>query len=193
MKLVIPIFCFLLCLSIVHPGGWGMILGRNRWAGMKHTSSTGRFLRTHLTKVKLLKTTLTSTISTLGLLGSLALFKKIEKPIDPSNTDSLSIVHSMISQINNQIKNQNSTSNFSDKNTISNDRGCHNMVILELSLWHPHTNAQGIYKQLLFSSYPVFCSKNPRSKWKNYLRFHTVEVKNYLFIEANNICFLFIK
>ena len=107
MNLAILTLCLLLSSNLVFSGGWGILLGKNRWAGMKHTSATGRFLHKHATMGKMIKTALTSTISTLGLFGSLALFKQIEKAIDPSDTDSLSIIHSMIDQINTKIKTKN--------------------------------------------------------------------------------------
>ena len=97
---------------------------------MKHTSSTGRFLHEHLTKGKLLKSILTSTISTLSLFGSLALFKKIEKAIDPSDTDSLSIIHSMIDKINTKIKNKKSDGSESGKTMESKDESFDFMWIL---------------------------------------------------------------
>ena len=73
---------------------------------MKHTSPTGKFLREHITKGKLLKSTLASTISSLGLFGSLALFKELEKAIDPEDTSSLSVIKALIDQVNVKIKNQ---------------------------------------------------------------------------------------
>ena len=103
MNLAILSLCLLLSSNLVSSGGWGSLLGKNRWAGMKHTSSTGRFLHKHVTKGKMIKSALTSTISTLGLFGSLALFKQIENAIDPSD-----IIHSMIDQINTKIKNKKS-------------------------------------------------------------------------------------
>ena len=57
--------------------------------------------------MKLLKTTVTTTISTLGLLGSLALFKQIEKSMDPNDSEGLAIVQTIIKQINTRIKDKN--------------------------------------------------------------------------------------
>ena len=73
---------------------------------MKYSSSTGKFLREHITKGKLIASTLTSTISSLGLFGSLALFKELEKAIDHDDTNSLNILKSLIDQINVKIKTQ---------------------------------------------------------------------------------------
>ena len=50
---------------------------------MKHTSSAGRYMRTELTKLKALKTTMGATISTLGLIGTLAIYKQNRIPIRP--------------------------------------------------------------------------------------------------------------
>ena len=87
---------------------------------MKHTSSTGRFLRTQLTKMKLLKTTVTTTISTLGLLGSLTLFKQIEKSMDPNDSEGLALVHNIINQINTKIKDKKPPL-IENKNPFSSD------------------------------------------------------------------------
>ena len=73
---------------------------------MKYSSSTGKFLREHITKGKLIASTLTSTISSLGLFGSLALFKELEKAIDPEDTSSLNVLKSLIEQVNSKIKTQ---------------------------------------------------------------------------------------
>ena len=67
---------------------------------MKHASSTGRFMRTELTKMKMLKTSMRTAISTLGLVGTLALYKKIESQIDPTDTENLAIIQSLISKVN---------------------------------------------------------------------------------------------
>ena len=68
------------------------MVGRNRWNTMKHASSTGHFMRTELTKMKAIKTSMGAAISTLGLVGTLALYKKIESQIDPTDTENLTIV-----------------------------------------------------------------------------------------------------
>ena len=70
------LFFFLLSFHLSQPGGWSILVGRNRWNTMKYSSSAGRFMRTELTKLKALKTTMGATISTLGLVGTLAIYKK---------------------------------------------------------------------------------------------------------------------
>ena len=59
-----------------------------------------------MTKGKLIASTLSATISSLGLVGSLALFKELEKAIDPEDTSSLTVLKSLIDQVNAKIKNQ---------------------------------------------------------------------------------------
>ena len=52
------------------------------------------------TKMKALKTSMGAAISTLGLVGTLALYKKIESQLDPSDTENLAIIQSLISKVN---------------------------------------------------------------------------------------------
>ena len=86
--------------------GWSVLLGHNRWHSMKFTSSTVWFLWEHVTKGNILSSALTSSISSIGLFGSLALFKEIEKAIDPTDTTGLLALRSLIDQVNNRIRNQ---------------------------------------------------------------------------------------
>ena len=66
---------------------------------MKYSSSAGRYMRTELTKLKALKTTMGATISTLGLVGTLAIYKKIESQLDPSETEQMELIQSLISNV----------------------------------------------------------------------------------------------
>ena len=84
-KLYIMIFSASLLLPQVTPGGWSLLLGSQRLQTMKFTSATGRFLREHVTHGKILGSALTSALSSLGLFGSLALFKELERALDPSD------------------------------------------------------------------------------------------------------------
>ena len=93
------LFFFLLSIHLSQSGGWGILVGRNRWNTMKYTSSAGRHMRTELTKLKALKTTMGATISTLGLIGTLAIYKKIESQLDPSETEQIAIIQSLISKV----------------------------------------------------------------------------------------------
>ena len=82
---------------------------------MKHTSSAGRYRRTELTKLKALKTTMGATISTLGLIGTMAIYKKIESQLDPSETEQIAIIQSLISNVKSKINDQ-KPKNFSNNN-----------------------------------------------------------------------------
>ena len=70
------------------------------------TSSTGKFLWEHVTKGKFISSTLVSTISSVGLFGSLVLFKELERAIDPDDNASLTVLKSLIDQVNIKIKSQ---------------------------------------------------------------------------------------
>ena len=102
------ILCLLCVFPLVTPRGWSILLGHTRWQQMKISSSTGKFLREHVTKGKIISSTLASTISSVGLFGSLALFKELEKTIDLNDSASLSTLRSLIDQVNKKIKSQQS-------------------------------------------------------------------------------------
>ena len=53
---------------------------------MKFTTATGKFLREHVTHGRILSSALTSAVSSLGLFGSPALFKELERALDPGDS-----------------------------------------------------------------------------------------------------------
>lgn len=81
---------------------------------MKHTSASGRFMQENLTKGRLLGKALTRAISTLGLVGSLALFKEIEQAIDPSDSDGQSALAELIKKVEEKIKQKSSENDDQD-------------------------------------------------------------------------------
>ena len=56
-------------------------------------------MHTELTKLKALKTSMAATISSLGLIGTLAIYKKIESSIDPADNEQLALIQSLITKV----------------------------------------------------------------------------------------------
>ena len=71
---------------------------------MKYSSSTGRWLRANAQKGKVAGKVLKSAISTLGLVGSLSLFKQLESALDPDNAEGKEFLGSLIQDLTVKMK-----------------------------------------------------------------------------------------
>ena len=97
-------YIMLFLVSSASAGGWSLLLGSQIWQAIKFTSSTGKFLREHVTHGKILGSALSTAISSLRLFGSLALFKELEQALDPVDLMERAALTGLIQQVNLRIQ-----------------------------------------------------------------------------------------
>ena len=89
-----------------------MVLGKSRLNSMKVGTASSRWLRNHATRGRILVKVLKGSVSSLGLIGSLAIFKQLESTLEHSDSEGRAFLGDLIKDVESRIDKMKERSKF---------------------------------------------------------------------------------